>query len=107
MRTRAWLVRAAGGRRRTALQPLRGGRDEARPGMAGVSGDPLARVRRAAGEGSGSRLYLKTEFLPRRINFGSRDNLGAWSASSAPFGCCLLIFEAKPLEEETHGTSQR
>jgi len=36
---------------------------------------------------------LKTEFLPRRINFGSRDNLGAWSASSAPFGCVLLIWE--------------
>lgn len=38
---------------------------------------------------------LTTEFLPRRINFGSKDNLGAWSASSAPFGCVLLIWEAK------------
>jgi phage N-6-adenine-methyltransferase len=36
---------------------------------------------------------LSTEFLPKRINFGSRDNLGAWSASSAPFGCVLLIWE--------------
>lgn len=38
---------------------------------------------------------LTTEFLPRRINFGSRDNLGAWSASSAPFGCVLVIWESK------------
>jgi phage N-6-adenine-methyltransferase len=37
---------------------------------------------------------LTTEFLPRRINFGSRDNLGAWSASSAPFGCVLLAWDA-------------
>lgn len=37
---------------------------------------------------------LSTEFLPRRINFGSRDNLGAWSASSAPFGCVLLVWES-------------
>lgn len=36
---------------------------------------------------------LVTEFLPRRINFGSRDNLGAWSASSAPFGCVLVVWE--------------
>jgi hypothetical protein len=35
---------------------------------------------------------LSARFLPRRINFGSRDNLGAWSASSAPFGCVLLIW---------------
>lgn len=35
---------------------------------------------------------LTTEFLPRRINFGSRDNLGAWSASSAPFGCVLVTW---------------
>lgn len=35
---------------------------------------------------------LSTEFLPRRINFASRDNLGAYYASSAPFGCVLLIW---------------
>lgn len=39
-----------------------------------------------------SRHLLRTHFLPRRINFGSRDNLGAWSASSAPFGCVLLVW---------------
>ena len=39
------------------------------------------------------RLRFTTEFLPRRINFGSKDNLGAWYASSAPFGCVLLIWE--------------
>lgn len=43
---------------------------------------------------------LTTMFLPRRINFGSRDNLGAWSASSAPFGCVLLIWEASNQERQ-------
>ena len=46
------------------------------------------------------RIFLETEFLPRRINFGSRDNLGAWSASSAPFGCGLLIWWALPSGEK-------
>jgi phage N-6-adenine-methyltransferase len=50
---------------------------------------------------------LTTEFLPRRINFGSRDNLGAWSASSAPFGCCLLIFDRRPREGEAVSPSRR
>lgn len=44
---------------------------------------------------TGGPVRLTTEFLPRRINFGSRDNLGAWSASSAPFGCVLLIWETE------------
>lgn len=43
---------------------------------------------------AGSPLLVQTEFLPRRINFGSRDNLGAWSASSPPFGCVLLVWGA-------------
>lgn len=36
---------------------------------------------------------LNVEFLPHRINFASANNLGAWSASSAPFGCCLLVWQ--------------
>jgi len=37
-------------------------------------------------------LGLAVEFLPRRIKFASENNLGAWSASSPPFGCALLIY---------------
>lgn len=44
---------------------------------------------------------LSTHFLPRRINFGARDNLGAWSASSAPFGCVLVIWEPTETKENT------
>jgi phage N-6-adenine-methyltransferase len=36
---------------------------------------------------------LRTEFLPSRINFASRDNLGAYYSSSAPFGCVLLVWD--------------
>ena len=36
---------------------------------------------------------LSVEFLPRRINFASPDNLGAWYPSSAPFGCALLVWD--------------
>lgn len=39
-------------------------------------------------------LGLRTEFLPKRINFASKDNLGAWYASSAPFGCARLVWDA-------------
>ena len=35
---------------------------------------------------------LTTEFLPGRINFAGPENLGAWSRTSAPFGCVLLIW---------------
>ena len=53
-------------------------------------------------------MGLTTEFLPKRINFGSRDNLGAWSASSAPFGCCLLIWEnvSRSVGEHEEGRGQ-
>jgi phage N-6-adenine-methyltransferase len=35
---------------------------------------------------------LSTRFLPKRINFASQLNLGAYYASSAPFGCVLLVW---------------
>jgi len=36
---------------------------------------------------------LSTRFIARRINFATSGNPGAKYASSAPFGCVLLIFD--------------
>jgi phage N-6-adenine-methyltransferase len=38
-------------------------------------------------------LGLTTEFLPGRLNFARPDNLMARYASSAPFGCVLLVWD--------------
>lgn len=35
---------------------------------------------------------LSVRFLPKRINFASQLNLGAYYTSSAPFGCVLLVW---------------
>jgi hypothetical protein len=41
-------------------------------------------------------LGVSTRFLPKRINFARPGNLTGKYKTSAPFGCVVVVFEARP-----------